>query len=77
MSVTDKKLIYIKEKQIVTIKNILAGQHATKRLADLGLIPQTKIKLLKKAPLWGPLEIEVRSSKLVLGYGLASKIIVN
>lgn len=56
--------------------SISGGRFASKRLADLGLTPGTKIKVLRKAPFFGPVEIEVRGSKLVLGRGLATKILV-
>ncbi len=75
---TDKNeffLIDLKEGQKGIIVSILGGRRAIKRLTDLGLTPQTEIKILRKA-LWHPIEIEARGSKLVLGRGLASKILV-
>jgi len=69
-------LINIKSGEDAEIISILGGQMVNKRLSDLGLTPGTKIKVLRKAPFWGPIEIEVRGSKLVLGRGLASKILV-
>jgi len=69
-------LINIKEGQAAVIKSIAGGWMATKRLADLGLTPGTKIKVLRIAPVLGPIEIEVRGSKLVLGRGLAAKVLV-
>jgi len=69
-------LINLKSDEDAEIISILGGQMATKRLADLGLTPETKIKVLRRAPFWGPIEIEVRGSKLILGRGLASKILV-
>jgi ferrous iron transport protein A len=68
-------LIQAKEQKWVMIVSIAGGQVATKRLVDMGLTPGTRIKLLKKA-FFGPLEIEVRGSRLVLGRGLATKILV-
>lgn len=58
------------------IISIMGGSMATKRLADLGLTSGTSIKVIKKAPFSGPVKIEVRGSRLVLGMGLASKILV-
>jgi len=74
--INELNLIKLKEGEVAEIITIAGGQMATKRLADLGLILGTKIKVLRKAPLWGPVEIEVRGSRLVLGRGLASKILV-
>lgn len=68
-------LIQAKEQKWVMVVSIAGGQVATKRLVDMGLTPGTRIKLLKKA-FFGPLEIEVRGSRLVLGRGLATKILV-
>lgn len=58
------------------IISIMGGLMAIKRLADLGLISGTRVKVIKKAPFSGPIKIEVRGSRLVLGRGLASKILV-
>ena len=66
----------LREGKVAEIISVIGGRMVTKRLVDLGLIPGTKIKVLRKAPLWGPVEIEVRGSRLVLGRGLASKILV-
>ena len=68
-------LVQAKENEGLEIVSIMGGRIATKRLADMGLMPGVKIKILKKA-LFGPIEIEVRGSKLILGRGLASKIFV-
>lgn len=68
-------LLQVKEQEKVLIFSVMGGRMATKRLADLGLIPGARIKILRKA-LMGPLEIEVKNSRLVIGRGLASKILV-
>jgi Fe2+ transport system protein FeoA len=52
-------------------------KNVQKRLADLGLTPGTQISLLKKGLLRGPVEILVKNSRLVLGRGVAEKILVN
>lgn len=62
--------------QKAEIIDIAGGRMSTKRLADLGLIQGTRIKILSKAILGGPIEIEIKGSKLVLGRGLAAKILV-
>lgn len=48
-----------------------------KRLADLGLTPGTKVTLVKSAPFSGPLEVCVRGSRLAIGRGMASRILVD
>jgi Fe2+ transport system protein FeoA len=69
-------LINLKNGQKGVIISIAGGWRATKRLADLGLTPETTVEVLKKAPFSGPLLIEVRGSKLILGKGLAAKVLV-
>jgi len=73
---TKINLLHLKEGQTGRIISIIGGWHAVKRLSDLGLTPNTLIKVLKKAPFFGPIEIECRGSKLVIGRGLALKIFV-
>ena len=69
-------LIELEPDQTAEIVSIMGGMMAVKRLADLGLTEGTKIKVITKAPFSGPVKIEVRGSRLVLGRGLASKILV-
>jgi Fe2+ transport system protein FeoA len=64
----------IKAGECGTIDSIQGGRMAAKRLADLGLTPGTEFKLLRKIHPHGPLEIEVRGSRIVLGRGIALKI---
>jgi len=60
----------------VVVLRVNAGHNAKTRLANLGVVPGVKIKKTKNAPFKGPLEIIVKGSSLVIGRGLASKIIV-
>lgn len=59
------------------IISLSGGKLAIKRLADLGLTPGTAIKIIRKAPGSGPLQVEVRSAKLIIGKGLAAKILIS
>ena len=61
------------ELEVIAIR---AGYRAKQRLAHLGVFPGTKIIKKKSAPWHGPIEIIVRGTTLVIGRGLASKIIV-
>ncbi len=47
-----------------------------RRLEELGLTPGTKVKLIKSAPFNGPIEIQVRSSRLALGRRMAERVLV-
>ena len=60
--------------QVVSVN---AGRNAKQRLANMGLMPGTKIVKKKAAPFKGPLEIDVKGSSLVIGRGLAEKVIVD
>jgi len=62
--------------EVVVVVNVNAGFKAKRRLANLGIVPGVKIVKKKSAPLKGPLEIIVKGSSLVIGRGLAAKIIV-
>ncbi|MHA1521318.1 MAG: FeoA family protein [Promethearchaeota archaeon] len=58
------------------VKNINAGRKATQRLSGLGITPGVEIIKIRSAPFQGPVEIQIRGTKLGLGHGLAVKIIV-
>jgi len=58
----------------VTVIHVDAGIKATQRLSGLGIVPGTPIRVISEAPFHGPLQIEVRGTRLVLGQGLAEKI---
>ena len=58
------------------ILRVNAGVRAKRRLANLGILPGSKIIKKKAAPFRGPVEILVKGSSLVIGRGLATKIIV-
>jgi Fe2+ transport system protein FeoA len=66
----------LEDGQTGIIISISGGKKASKRLADLGLTPGAAIRVLRKTLFSGPVQIEISGSKLVLGSGLASKIIV-
>ena len=59
------------------VKGVNAGNMAKRRLAHLGIIPGVKIRIKTCAPFRGPINVIVRGSSLVLGRGLASKILVD
>jgi len=66
----------LEDGQAGIIVSIAGGKRASKRLADLGLNPGAGIKVVGRILFSGPVQIEVCGSKLVLGRGLASKILV-
>jgi len=54
---------------------IIGGSLSTKRLADLGLVPNTELKILHKSK-FGPLELNVRNNSIAIGRGLCKKVYV-
>ncbi|MCS7115983.1 MAG: FeoA family protein [Nitrososphaerota archaeon] len=52
------------------------GQGYRKRLMDMGFIPGTKVTVVKSAPFHGPLEVLVRSSRIILGRDVAERVFV-
>lgn len=58
------------------IVSIETGFHAKRRLEDMGLTPGTRIRILRVAPLGGPIEILVRGSRLAIGRGMSRRILV-
>jgi DtxR family Mn-dependent transcriptional regulator len=54
----------------------VGGFGLVRRLAEMGLTPGVEIKLLRKCPFRGPLEVEVRGVSLALGCGVASRVFV-
>ncbi len=59
------------------VVNVNSGYGAKQRLAHLGVFPGSKIIKKKSAPWNGPIEIIIKGTSLVIGRGLAAKIIVS
>ena len=71
-----KKLIECPTGEKVKLLRVEVGYNAKRRLACLGIIPGIKIKIKRIAPFRGPVEVIVKGTSLVIGRGLASRIIV-
>ena len=69
-------LTSLSEGEYGVIINAFGGFGLVRRLAEMGLTPGAKVKLLRKSPFRGPVQIEVRGIALALGYGVASKVFV-
>ena len=59
----------------VTVVDIRAGRGLTNRLADMGLLSGTPLRIIN-SQMSGPILIDLRGSRLVLGCGVAQKIMV-
>jgi len=59
----------------VSVVDIRAGRGLARKLADMGLLPGTEIKVVNSMG-HGPIIIDLRGSRLALGHGVAQKIMV-
>ena len=59
------------------IKFLRGDKKTVQRLSDLGLTLHTEVKLLRKAPMNGPIEICVRRTNLAIARDIADNIFVN
>jgi Fe2+ transport system protein FeoA len=69
-------LTELEDGQTGTIVSVMGGKILTKRLADLGITSGTVVKVIRRTLFSGPIQVEVTGSRLALGNGLASKIMV-
>ena len=61
--------------EAVTLIDVKTGRGLQRRLADMGLTPGVQIKVIN-SQMPGPVIIDIRGSRLVLGHGVAQKILV-
>jgi ferrous iron transport protein A len=69
-----KPLSKAKADQELELVEIQAGHKLTHRLAELGLTPGVKLRLVQVNG--GPLLVSVRGSRIALGRGMAEKLLV-
>ena len=60
----------------VRLHAVCAGRQLTARLASMGLVPGTELEVISKSAK-GPLVVSVRDTRLILGRGMVSKILVS
>ena len=68
------KLSEVKPEHEVTIERIEKGFQCTKRLLELGIIPGTKVRIVKNIS--GRVILGVKGSRIALGCGVSSNIFV-
>ena len=61
--------------ETVKLNSVRAGWGLQRRLADLGLTPGVRVRVISSGRP-GPVVIDVRGSRLALGHGVAHKIMV-
>ena len=70
-----RPLSMVKAGETVKLFRINAGQGLNSRLASMGLVTNVKIKVVSNCHP-GPFVVSVKNSKIVLGRGMAHKIMV-
>ena len=61
--------------EVVKVATVRAGWGLQRRLADMGLTPGVQVRVINsQRP--GPVVIDIRGSRLALGYGVAHRIMV-
>lgn len=69
-------LTSLREGETGVVIHAVGGFGLVRRLAEMGLTPGVKVKVLRRGPFRGPFEIEVRGVALALGRGVASRVFV-
>ncbi|MHC1566843.1 MAG: FeoA family protein [Candidatus Syntropharchaeia archaeon] len=69
-------LAFLREGEEGEIIGVRCGWDLAQRLADIGFIPSTRVKMIS-ANSRGPVLVEIRGSRIALWRGVAMKIIVN
>lgn len=75
MSGKQLPLAMINPSEEVTVAEIRGGRGLVQRLTDMGLTPGTTLKVIN-SQMPGPILIDLRGSRLVLGHSVALKVMV-
>ena len=70
------RLIQVEAGTWVRVLGFEGGERFQSRLLQHGLYPGDRARILRSAPLNGPLLVEVSGREIALGAGVASRIIV-
>jgi len=68
------KLLDTPKNQTVMIVDYEGGKGVGFKLRQLGLCPGRKVKILRYAPLGGPVMIDIDGRSVALGRGIASRV---
>ena len=69
-------LLQISPGASVRVISFDGGKNLSAKLTQFGIHPGDRLRLLRKAPLGGPLLVECNAREIALGRGVAEKIIV-
>ncbi len=73
---TKLRLSDLKPNQTATIKAIEESGQAKRRIMEMGLVRGSRVRVICRAPLGDPIEVEVRDYKLSLRRRDAENIII-
>ncbi len=69
-------LLELKNGQEGVVVILEGDEKVIHRLSELGIVPNTIIKVINSIPFGGPVEILVRGSKLIIGRDIAKGVLV-
>ncbi len=69
-------LLQVNNGNWVRVIQVAGGIEMERRLAQLGFLPGNKIRIIRSAPFHGPLLLDVEGREIVLGRGVANKVMV-
>ncbi len=69
-------LLKVKNGKWVRVVGVAGGIGMERRLAQLGFLPGNKLRIIRSAPFRGPLLLDVEGREIVLGRGVAAKVVV-
>ncbi len=70
-----RALSSLRENEKGYLAGIEAGKGLRMRLVAMGLSPKSEIRMVRNQG-WGPVVVETKGTKVVLGRGMAEKIMV-
>ncbi len=59
------------------VVQVLGGLGVTRRLDVLGIRPGARLKVTSRSPLRGPVTVRIGNAQIALGFGMASKVLVD
>jgi ferrous iron transport protein A len=60
--------------RVAVVESVDASSAVGRRLLDLGFVPGTEVRVVRRAPLGDPLEYEVRGTRLCLRRAEAARL---
>jgi len=70
-----RPLSEVAEGEMVKVLSIDSGRGLRSRLTTMGILPKTELKVLRNSGR-GPFVVGIKASRMVLGRGVAKKIMV-